>query len=35
MNVELPGSKHEKLVRARHEEAGLLSQTDVYLALKK
>jgi hypothetical protein len=34
MNVVLPGSKHEKLAR-RHEEAGLLSPTDVYLALKK
>lgn len=35
MNLALPGSKREKLVRARHEEAGLLSPTDVYLALKK
>jgi len=34
MNVLLPGSKHEKLAR-RHEEAGLSSPTDVYLALKK
>ena len=33
MDVELPGSKHEKLARTRLE-AGLLSPTDVYLALK-
>jgi hypothetical protein len=33
MNVAFPGSKHEKLVRTRLE-AGLMSPTDVYLALK-
>jgi hypothetical protein len=33
MNVEFPGSKHEKLARTRLK-AGLLSPTDVYLALK-
>jgi hypothetical protein len=32
MNVAFPGSKHEKLARTRLE-AGLLSPTDVYLAL--
>jgi hypothetical protein len=32
MNVAFPGSKHEKLERIRFE-AGLLSPTDVYLAL--
>ena len=35
MNFALPGSKREKLARARQEEAGLLNTTDVYLALKK
>jgi hypothetical protein len=35
MNVALTGSKHEKLARARQDEAGLLSPTDVYLALKR
>jgi len=35
MNLALPGSKREKLARARQEEAGLLNSTDVYLALKK
>ena len=34
MNVAFPGSKHEKLARTRLE-AGLLSPTDVYLALNK
>jgi hypothetical protein len=33
MNVTFPDSKHEKLARTRLE-AGLLSSTDVYLALK-
>lgn len=33
MNVAFPDSKHEKLTRTRFE-AGLLSPTDVYLALK-
>jgi hypothetical protein len=33
MDVALPGSKHEKLARTRLE-AGLLSPSDVYLALK-
>jgi hypothetical protein len=33
MNIAFPGSKHEKLVRTRWE-AGLLSPSDVYLALK-
>ena len=32
MNVAFPDSKHEKLTRTRFE-AGLLSPTDVYLAL--
>jgi hypothetical protein len=32
MNVAFPGSKHEKITRTRLE-AGLLSPTDVYLAL--
>ena len=32
MNVAFPGSKHEKLERIRLQ-AGLLSPTDVYLAL--
>jgi hypothetical protein len=34
MNVAFPGSKHERLARTRLE-AGLLSPTDVYLALNK
>lgn len=34
MNFALPGSRHEKLARARQEEAGLSNPTDVYLALK-
>lgn len=33
MNLAFPGSKHEKLARTRLE-AGLLSPSDVYLALK-
>ncbi len=33
MNVAFPGSKHERLARTRLE-AGLLSTSDVYLALK-
>jgi hypothetical protein len=33
MNVAFPGSKQEKLARTRWK-AGLLSPTDVYLALK-
>ena len=33
IDVAFPGSKHEKLART-HWEAGLLSPTDVYLALK-
>lgn len=32
LNVQLPGSKHEKLVRKRLE-AGLLSPNDIYLAV--
>jgi hypothetical protein len=33
MNLAFPGSKHEKLARTRLE-AGLLSTSEVYLALK-
>lgn len=33
MNVALPGSKHERIVRARLE-AGLSNPSDVYLALR-
>jgi len=33
INVEFPGSRHEKLARTRLE-AGLLSPADVYLAVK-
>jgi hypothetical protein len=33
MNVALPGSKHERIVRARME-AGLSNSSDVYLALR-
>jgi hypothetical protein len=35
MNIALPGSKHERIVRSRHLEAGLSHSSDVYLALRR